>query len=167
MLFRSTPPVVNDNCLNAITINTLPYTSAVTSNNPSTDDVPTSTSGCGTQGSNLWYTVVGNGNQLTATTCNASTNFDTEVRIYTGSCSSLNSMVEVICNDDDGTCISSSLQSTATWCSQPGTIYYISVGYYASGAGYGNFVLSVTDGVPCVVLPIEILEFYEIGRAHV
>jgi hypothetical protein len=154
-----TPPVANDNCGNAISITTLPYTSPVTSNNPSTDDVPTSTTSCGTQGSNVWYTVVGNGNQLTASTCDASSNFDTEVRIYTGSCSALNSMVEIVCNDDDATCASSNLRSTASWCSNPGVTYYISVGYYASGAGYGNFVLSVTDGTPCVVLPIELVEF--------
>lgn len=153
-----TPPA-NDNCGSAIVISSLPYTSPVTSNNTSTDDVPTSTSSCGTQGSNLWYTVVGNGNQLTASTCNASSNFDTEVRVYTGSCLAINSMVEVTCNDDDATCTSSTLRSTVNWCSQPGVVYYISVGYYASGAGYGNFVLSVTDGTPCVVLPIELVEF--------
>lgn len=154
-----TPPPVNDNCGNAIAIAFLPYTSPITSNNPSTNDVPTSTSSCGTQGSNLWYTVVGNGNQLAATTCNVSTNFDTEIRVYTGSCASLNSMVEIVCNDDDNTCTSSTLRSTVNWCSQPGVTYYISVGYYTSGAGYGNFVLSVTNGTPCTVLPIELVEF--------
>lgn len=154
-----TPPVGNDNCGNAITIPSLPYTSPITSNNPSTDDVPTSTSSCGTQGSNLWYTVVGDGNQLTATTCNTSTNFDTEIRVYTGSCTTINSMVEVTCNDDDNICSSGGTKSTVTWCSQVGVTYFISVGYFASGAGYGNFVLSVTSGAPCTALPIELVEF--------
>ena len=155
-------PVVapaNNDCSGAISISSLPYNSGVVSNNNSTDDVPTSTSGCSSQGSNVWYTVVGNGNNLTATTCNSSTNFDTEVRVYTGSCASLNSMVEVTCNDDYSSCASSGLQSSVTWCSLSGTTYYISVGYFASGVGYGNYVLSVTDGVSCSPLPIELISF--------
>lgn len=152
-------PPPNDNCAGAISIASLPYTSPVTSNNPSTNDVPTSPTGCGTHGSNLWYTVVGNGNLLTATTCNASTNFDTEIRVYTGSCATLNSMVEIVCNDDDATCSSGTLKSTVSWCSELGTTYYISVGYYSSSPGYGNFVLSVTNGASCGPLPIELIEF--------
>jgi len=152
-------PPANNDCSSAISISSLPYSSGVVSNNNATDDVPTSTSGCSTQGSNVWYTVVGNGNNLTATTCNSSTNFDTEVRVYTGSCSSLNSMVEVTCNDDYSSCVSSGLQSSVTWCSQVGMTYYISVGYFASGVGYGNYVLSVTDGVSCSPLPIELISF--------
>ena len=46
----------NDFCSNAISI-TLPYTSATTSINSATDDVPSSASGCATLSSNLWYKV--------------------------------------------------------------------------------------------------------------
>lgn len=155
---RSCPVIPsNDNCTNAISI-TLPYTSAVTSNVGSTDDVPTSTTSCGTQGSNLWYKVVGNNTNYTATTCNTSTNFDTEVRVYTGACSSLNSMTEVVCNDD-APCASNSLASSVSWCAATGTTYYISVGYYASGVGTGNYVLSVSSGTSCAPLPIELMWF--------
>lgn len=153
------PPVANDNCSGAISISSLPYNSPITSNNPSTTDVPTSTSGCGTQGYNLWYSLVGNGNQLTASTCNPSTNFDTELRVYTGSCAALNSMVEVACNDDDGACASGTTKSTTSWCSQVGVVYYISVGYFVNSTGYGNFILSVTNGPSCSPLPIELLYF--------
>jgi hypothetical protein len=153
------PPTTNDVCANATLISSLPYTSPVTSNSSATDDVPSSGSSCATQGSNLWYRVVGNGNQLTASTCNPSTNFDTELRVYTGSCSSLNSMVEVVCDDDDVTCASSGSHSTVSWCSQNAIDYYISVGYFASGAGYGNFVLSVSSGSSCSILPITLIEF--------
>jgi len=160
MSYVKSCPALNDACANATAIASLPYTSAVTSNVGSTDDVPTSTSGCGSQGSNLWYTVVGNNTTYTATTCNASTNFDTEVRVYTGTCGALNSMIEVTCNDDDAVCASSGLQSTVSWCAEFGITYYISVGYYASGVGTGNFVLNVsTAGVACSVLPIELLSF--------
>jgi len=152
-----TPP--NDNCANAINITSLPYTSPITANNNSTDDVPTSTTSCGSMGSNLWYSVDGNGTNYTVTTCNASTNFDTEVRVYTGSCGALNSMVEVVCNDDDGACASGTLKSTASWCSEAGVRYYITVGYFVSGVGYGNFVLNLTSGAGCQILPIELMSF--------
>lgn len=151
-----TLPPANDDCLNATTI-TLPYSSGVMTNNPATDDVPTSTSSCGTQGSNVWYKFIATGTDyVTATTCNGSTNFDTEVRVYTNPCGS---MTEVVCNDDDATCVSSGVQSTATWCTTLGTTYYISVGYFAAGVGYGNFVLSVNTNGSCSILPIELVSF--------
>lgn len=151
--------IANDDCANATNITSLPYNSGVLSTNGAISDVPTSISGCSTFGSNVWYKVVGNNTQLTASTCNASTNFDTEIRVYTGSCSALNSMVEVTCNDDDGVCASSSLYSTVTWCSEMGIIYFISVGYYSSTPVYGNYVLSATSGAVCSNLPIELVNF--------
>ena len=68
-------------------------------------------------------------------------------------------MTEVICNDDDAACASSGLRSTVTWCSILGTTYYISVGYFASGVGTGNYVLGVTSAGTCLVLPIELVYF--------
>jgi len=154
-----TSTIANDACANATNISTLPYSSGIVSTSGAVSDVPTSVSNCSTFGSNIWYKVLGNNNQLTATTCNASTNFDTEIRVYTGSCSSLNSMTEVVCNDDDATCASSTVRSKVTWCAYSGTTYYITVGYYASTATYGNFVLSVTSGAVCSTLPIELVDF--------
>jgi hypothetical protein len=151
--------IANDACANATNISSLPYSSGVLSTNGAVSDVPTSISGCGTFGSNVWYKVVGANNQLTASTCNASTNFDTEVRVYTGSCSSLNSMTEVICNDDDAACAVSTLRSTATWCAYSGVTYYITAGYFSSTATYGNYVLSITSGATCSSLPIELVSF--------
>jgi hypothetical protein len=152
-----TPP--NDNCENAINISSLPFTSPVVSTNNSTSDVPTSTTSCGTFGANLWYSVLGNGTTYTATTCNASTNYDTEIRVYTGACASLNSMTEIVCNDDDGVCGTGTTKSTVNWCSVTGTTYFISVGYFVNTLTYGNFVLNVTSGVGCQILPIELMSF--------
>lgn len=158
MSYVKSCPVVatNDNCASAIAI-TLPYTSAVTSTVAATSDVPTSVSSCAAQGKNIWYSVVGNNTTYTATTCDASTNFDTEVRILTGACSTLNSMTEVTCNDDDLSC-SSSTRSTASWCAEFGLTYYISVGGYASTSGDVKLTVSST-GVACSALPIELLSF--------
>jgi len=149
-----TPPPANDNCVNATSI-TLPYNSGVVSNNGSTDDGPVS-SLCGQMGSNLWYTVVGDGQEYIATTCDASTNFDTEIQVFTGVCAV---PTEVVCNDDDASCSSSGLRSTVSWCSVPGVQYLISVGYYTTGGGFGNFRLLVNTGIGCSPLPIELLTF--------
>lgn len=148
-----TPPPANDNCINATSI-TLPYNSGVVSNLGSTDDGPVSF--CGQMGSNLWYKVIGDGQEYIATTCDPSTNFDTEIAIYRGSCGS---MIEEACNDDDALCSSSGLRSTATWCTLPGVEYFISVGYYTTGGGFGNFRLLVNTGNGCTPLPIELISF--------
>lgn len=154
-----TPPV-NDNCSGA-TLITTPYNSGVVSTANATSDVPTATSACSTFGYNVWYRVVGNNSTMTASTCNVGTNFDTEVRVYRGSCGS---MVEEICNDDDGVCSFSTLRSTVSWCSLNGENYYISVGYYTNTLGTGNFELTVTSGSLCSALPVELLYFEGTGN---
>ena len=152
-------PNNNDFCSNA-TIITAPYNSGLVSTIGSTSDVPTSTSGCATQGNNVWYKITGTGKNLIATTCNNSTNFDTEIRVYTGTCSSLNSMVEITCNDDEATCAYSTVQSTLTWCATAAVDYYISVGYFSSSGGTGNFILAVTENGACgAALPVQFLSF--------
>lgn len=153
-----TPPPVNDNCVNATTI-TLPFNSGVVSNTGSTDDGPSSL--CGQMGSNLWYKVIGNGQEYIATTCDASTNFDTEIQVFSGVCGSL---FEEVCNDDDASCSSGGLKSTVTWCTVPGVEYRISVGYYTTGGGFGNFRLLVNTGTGCTTLPIELVSFT--GQTH-
>jgi len=165
--FIPSPPS-NDACSGATTM-TIPYTSSVVSTQYATSDIPTSTTSCsGTFSYNVWYTVVGNGNTLEATTCNTSSDYDTYMSVYTGTCGSLNSMVQVICNDDDATCSSSGTKSTVEWCSSPGTTYYVSVaGYVGSfSAGYGNFKISLTDLGSCSPLPIELLEFIGSADGH-
>jgi hypothetical protein len=152
-------PNNNDFCSNATTITT-PYSSGLVSTIGSTSDVPTSTSSCATQSNNVWYKITGTDKNLIASTCNNSTNFDTEIRVYTGTCGSLNTMVEVDCNDDEATCAYSTVQSVVTWCATSGVDYYISVGYFSSTGGTGNFILSVTENGVCgAALPIELLDF--------
>ena len=151
-----TVPVLNDNCSSA-TLITTPYNSGTVSTSTATSDVPSASSSCGTFGYNLWYKVAGNNKVITASTCNSGTDFDTEVRVYTGTC--ISSMTEEVCDDDDYSCSASSLRSTVSWCSLSGTTYYISVGNYSSSVGTGNFVLSVTSDVQCTALPVELLYF--------
>jgi hypothetical protein len=131
-----TPPAApaNDACANAINIAALPYTSAVVSNATATDDVPIST--CDGPYKNIWWKVTGVCGTMTANTCTGSTNFDSEIAVFTGSCGS---MTQVGCNDD-----ACGLQSSVTWSSTAGTIYYIAAGSYYSAGATGNIQLNVT-----------------------
>lgn len=133
----------NDLCANATLIASLPYSSGVQTNNCATNDAPAAgSSSCGVHDYNVWYKFTGNGNQINISTCDASTTFDTEIHVYTGSCGS---MTEVICSDDgvDAGCTAG--RSSLTMCTSNGTTYYISVGSYILSATTGNYVLSISD----------------------
>lgn len=95
--------------------------------------------------SGVWYTVVGTGNTLTATTCSAATVFDTKLSVYCAGCGNKSC---VTANDDDYTCAHGSIRSTVSWCSAPGRVYHILVHGYQSQEG--DFGLQVTDsGTSC------------------
>ncbi len=138
-------PPPNDECQNAEPITVLPggIASVMADNSLATDDgAPT----CGTSspGHGMWYVITGTGNTITATTCSANTNFDTKLQVF-GDCP------PTLCvggDDDDPNCLSSSLQSTYSWCSEAGATYYIHVGGYSANIGvFELFVLD--DGVVC------------------
>jgi Ca2+-binding RTX toxin-like protein len=100
---------------------------------------------CGTSNTapGVWYTVVGTGNEMTATTDNPSSDYDTKLTVYCEGCGTLTC---VDGNDDIPS--DPSLRSRVTWCSQLGAEYLILVHGFGSAAG--NFGLSITDsGVPC------------------
>jgi hypothetical protein len=125
----------NDNCSSPVAIGTsLPYTSAIVSNANATDDVPVSA--CDGPYKNIWWTVTGVCGTMTANTCTGNTNFDSEIAVFTGSCGNF---TQIACNDDG-----CGLQSTVTWNSTAGTVYYISVGSYSSSSATGNIQLNVT-----------------------
>lgn len=127
----------NDNCSNAAVISSLPYTSAIVNTLAAVTDEPSVSTSCGTIGSNVWYKVTGTGGNMTASTVNGTTNFDNEVRVYSGSCGSFTS---VVCNDNF-----SGTQAQASWCSTPGVEYYITVGSSSNGTATGDFQLTVTS----------------------
>ena len=91
----------------------------------------------------VWYSVEGTGTDITATTCNAGTNFDTKIGVFEGSCGAL------VCvgGDDDDPCQFSNLRSRVTWASTAGVTYYILVTGFSSNTG--DFELSVLcEGPP-------------------
>ncbi len=108
----------------------------------------------------VWYRVIGNGNRITATTCNApgaggAASYDSRLSIFCGPCSALVCVAE---NDDNCVGGSNQFASTVSWCSQPGIEYRILVHGFAS-TDFGTFTLRLTqDGLPCAaeVVCVEI-----------
>jgi len=95
---------------------------------------------CGTTdgtGGGVWYSYTGTGDQVTATLCGS--DYDTKLRVYTGSCD------ELVCvggDDDDPDCESNSLNSTVEFLSEEDVEYLILV--HGFGTATGNFALSVS-----------------------
>jgi hypothetical protein len=136
-------PPVNDDCTGALVV-AIPSSTAgdITE---ATHDAET----CGTNiGFGLWYAVVGTGDTLTASTCNAAYTFDTEIAVFCNICENL----VCIATDDDG-CDDPSLASIAEWCSDAGVTYYILVGYYTQSSSLPSsgtaFQLDIIQGQPC------------------
>jgi hypothetical protein len=133
----------NDLCQNAIGPLAVPSS---TPGSTSFATVDSSFPFCGTSitAPGVWYTVVGTGNTMTATTCNAFFGYDTKISVYCGSCTS------PICiggNDDLCSGGASGLLSTVTWCSESGSTYLILVHGFSSASG--DFILDVFDTTPC------------------
>ncbi len=90
----------------------------------------------------VFYRFTGTGGSVTMSTCNAGTNYDTKLFVYTGACGAL---ACVTGNDDlTGTCAANgtTTTSTVTFASTAGTSYLIFVSGY-NGA-QGDFVLTTT-----------------------
>jgi hypothetical protein len=88
----------------------------------------------------VWYSLVGTGTTLTASTCTGATTYDSKISVYCGTCTSL------ICIDgNDDAC---GLQSSVTWCAQAGATYLVLV--HGFGGQSGTFELEIADsGTSC------------------
>jgi hypothetical protein len=135
-------PVANDLCANAIPLTCGARVSGTNIGATSTGD-PTGTCGTSVQGGGVFYTIVGRGANITVTTCNSSTNFDTKLFVYSGSCGALTCVGG---NDDDNNCGANSSASSYTFNAAFGTTYYIMVGGYQGATG--NFVLGASCATP-------------------
>jgi hypothetical protein len=96
-----------------------------------------------------WYKVIGTGNRITATTCDANGLGDQcHMTVFCGNCDSPLCAAE----HDTGTLCEGSTQygNTITWCSQPGYEYYIWMHHWVAVHIPFDFILTVyDDGVPC------------------
>lgn len=90
----------------------------------------------------VWYVYTGNGSTVTASLCNVSTSYDSEIAVYTGtSCGTLNSCIA----SNDQFCGN---QSSVTFGTTVGTNYYILVNGWSGLTG--SFELNITCCVPAV-----------------
>lgn len=137
-------PPPNDTCETAIAVAL--NTPTIGNNEAAQDDV---TPDCGTVTpvGGIWYTVVGTGETMTATTCSSGTDYDTRIQVFCD----CDSLVCVGGNDDavggGAECELPSgdpYKSTISWCSELGKIYYIIVGGFTGE--HGTSELTVTSG---------------------
>ncbi|MHC4974913.1 MAG: hypothetical protein ACYTG3_21570, partial [Planctomycetota bacterium] len=143
----STACAPNDLCRDAIRVGA-DSTTAGSTTNATFDGVGS----CGTSNTapGVWYSVLGTGNTMTASTCNQAT-FDTKISIFCGGCDDLECVAGL---DDAAGC--SGFTTELSWCSIEGAEYLILV--HGFGGSTGDFDLTVSDSgsacTPDVVCPL-------------
>ncbi|MCB9293729.1 MAG: hypothetical protein H6559_11500 [Lewinellaceae bacterium] len=135
----------NDTCANAIALSCGTLVSGA-NQGASSDSLPS----CGltNPGKTVWYTIIGTGWEMTATTCFPATDFDSQVGIFTGSCGNLACIAG---NNDDSACSEWGLNATVSWASTFGQTYYVAVAGLSGAAG--DFDLQVDCVAPPLALP--------------
>ncbi|MBI4717262.1 MAG: thrombospondin type 3 repeat-containing protein [Planctomycetes bacterium] len=144
-------PPPNDNCTAAEPISI--GGSDIESNVLATDDSQ-STATCTTGSLNqaIWYSVVGNGTQLTASLCNPGTTYDTKIQVWCNNCTT----PFCVGGNDDTTAPECQIgglnrKSRITWCSEPGKTYLIAVGGFSTATGTTE--LTIASGAACSTYP--------------
>ena len=124
----------NDDCSDAIA---LVCGDVVEGNNEGADTEELPACGMVFPGQTVWYSIVGTGGDITASTCDDGTDFDTQIGVYSGSCGALSCVAG---NNNDLGC-ANPRRSTVTWASEAGVTYYIVVAGVLGADG--DYVLSI------------------------
>jgi hypothetical protein len=129
---------LNDNCGSAMQIEARSDTYFGSNMNAELGDAL----GCenrpeGTSG--LWYTLVGTGGEVTISTCSEQTDFDTEISIFSGSCSNLSCVEKA--SDGCGR------QAAVSFPTTTGQEYFIRVRGETS-TDVGNFLMTISVRSP-------------------
>ncbi len=156
-LSAQTPPA-NDLCADAISIDCAgdPFGTSGTSIDASATTAPFCNTGPGTQA--VWYSVMGNGFDITVDTCSPTTVFDTKINVYSGNCVDEPGMTCIGGNDDavnsPPECDLGGLNrlSRVTWTSVAGVEYLIVVSGFGGASGVFELLLN------CQV-PVELQRF--------
>ena len=121
------PSSTNDLCENALPLSSFQMGSTLEA---TFDDVGF----CGTSNfaPGVWYTVSGISGEITVDTCSSSSNYDTKISVFQGSCGGL---ICVDGNDDDSNCSINSLHSSVTWTATESEQYFILVHGFDSATG--------------------------------
>ncbi|MGB3548312.1 MAG: PPC domain-containing protein, partial [Saprospiraceae bacterium] len=127
-------PTVSENDLCADAINLVPGLNALGNTTVATNIGALDCDGTEIDGGGVWFTFIGAGSEITLSTANAGTNFDTELNLYSGTCDAL------VCedSDDDG---GTGTTSVITFTAVENVTYYVYVD--GSSTSRGNFELSL------------------------
>ncbi len=158
---RSAASPDNDSCREALDLGPLPASASATFAGGSAEYNPVFSASSvvppGSMGSRRgqWYSVVGTGATLSASTCasplNAGAIPDTVLMVLCGSCDALS----VVAYNDDAPALCGAgsgieRRSSVSWCSSAGVTYWIWVAPFNGGANAFAYALDVwDDGVPC------------------
>ncbi|WP_210518480.1 IPT/TIG domain-containing protein [Hymenobacter terricola] len=134
-------PIPNDFCANAIALTCGQNVSGSTLGATDTGD-PTGSCTETVDAGGVFYSLVGTGASITVATCNAGTNFDTKLFVYSGPCGAY----VCVAGNDDVNCGAAQYASAVTFASVYGTRYLVFVTGYQTSAG--NFVLSTNCATP-------------------
>jgi hypothetical protein len=138
------PAPSNDNCASAQNISCGSSLSG-TLNGATSDNVPNCLSqGNGEDG--VWYSFTGNNSYVALSTCGGQTQFDTQISVYSGDCSSLNC---VVANDDNPLCESNGSSSYLSFNAIAGTNYFIRVHANTQPNMSYNFTLNCSCSALC------------------
>ena len=134
----------NDTCAQAMPINIGGTSMDATDGETRTGPYPTC-DGVAHTAPEVWFTVGGDGNTLTADTCN-SADYDTQITVYCADCDP--GSITCVAGNDDKEPGCGSGTSEVSWCSRAGATYYVMV--HGADAQTGFFDLSITsDDTPC------------------
>jgi hypothetical protein len=136
------PPPENDLCENAILLD-IPSSTQGTTGGSDFDNAPICYISIMAPG--VWYTLIGNGNFITATTCADYTDFNTTINVYEGGCNQFECVAGS--GDDCALPYPHSGNSTVSFCSEIGVTYYILIQGF--NGDRGEFQLDIIDGSPC------------------
>ena len=128
-------PEDNETCTDALSLDVSAGEASISSRTTLNQDDPENDACGDSSAPGIWYSAVGGGGAMTASTCNQA-NFDTRLSIFTGECGALECVTE---NDDTGGCATT---SSTQWVGLAGKTYYILVHGYSTRSG--DFTLTVT-----------------------
>lgn len=130
------PPPANDACADAIEVTSLPYSNSQDATSATNNDGFITT--CDSMNDGVWYTVVGDGADITISVTD--TGWDSQIGVYTGTCGTFTCVGYA---DDGGL---SGGESYTISGSVVGTLYYINIGQWSgtTNNSEGSLVINIT-----------------------
>ncbi len=129
---------INDDCANAETVASFPFSVMVDATSATNNAGFIDVTGCGgAMNDGVWYTLVGDGSNISVTV--TPTAWDAKIAVYTGTCGSFTCIA-----DTDNGLVGNT--ETVSFTSTAGTTYYINIGHPSGAADFaeGAFVLEIS-----------------------